>query len=460
MTLPFAAPPPIAPGLILSAPASGSGKTVLTLAILRALRQRGVAVAGIKTGPDYIDPAFHAAASGRPCVNLDSWAMAPSLLRGLARAQGTGADLLLAEGVMGLFDGALGLPAGCDTADGSTAALARLLGWPVVLIVDVKGMATSVAALIAGFVRHRPDVAVRGVILNRVGSARHVAAMTAAIASELPELCILGGLPRQGDLALPERHLGLVQAREHPDLERFLDASARLLTEHIDLDRLIALAQPLKNGPTDAAPRPLPPPGQRIALARDDAFAFTYPAVLQGWRDAGAEITFFSPLADEGPDATADAIHLPGGYPELHAGRLAAGRTFLPSLRAAAGRGVAIFGECGGYMVLGRGLTAADGTLHAMAGLLPVDTSFAARRRHLGYRRARQLSAGWPGAVGEGFSAHEFHYASIIAEAGDEAGRLFAVTDAGGTALGSVGQRRGSVAGSFLHLISAAPGPA
>jgi cobyrinic acid a,c-diamide synthase len=198
----------------------------------------------------------------------------------------------------------------------------------------------------------------------------------------------------------------------------------------------------------------LPPLGQRIAVARDAAFVFAYPAVLDDWRRGGASLSFFSPLADETPDAGADAVYLPGGYPELHAGRLAGGRNFLTGLRAAADRGAAIYGECGGYMVLGEGLVDAAGTRHAMAGLLPLETSFATRRRHLGYRRARLLASGPLGAAGSEFRGHEFHYATILGE-GDGAA-LFAASDADGAPLGAVGRARGKVQGSFLHLVDRA----
>jgi cobyrinic acid a,c-diamide synthase len=465
------------PGLILAAPSSGSGKTVVTLALSRALTRRGLTVAGVKAGPDYIDPAFHEAACGRACVNIDTWAMGAALIASLAARQTRGVDLVLAEGVMGLFDGALGVDA--PLADGSAASLAGRTGWPVVLVVDCRGMGASVAALVSGFARHRADCPVAGVILNRVGSDRHLEALSQAIAQAVPGIRVLGGLPHRADLVVPERHLGLVQAREHPALDRFLEAAADCVAEHLDLDALVALARPLESAGATASKRPLPPPGsiwplpppvanwplpppvanwplpppgQRIALALDDAFAFTYDAVLAGWRAAGAEILPFSPLADQGPDGSADAVYLPGGYPELQAGRLADSRVFLGGLRAAAARGTTIFGECGGYMVMGRSLTDGQGRVHAMAGLLPVDTSFAQRKRHLGYRRACMVASGWWGTEGEILSGHEFHYASVTADSAED--RLYALTDAQGRDLGAAGHRNGSVAGGFVHLIA------
>ncbi len=435
----------MARGLIIAAPASGSGKTVVTLALLRALRDRGLGVASVKVGPDYIDPAFHTAASGRPCLNLDGWAMRRETLAALAARAGAGADLVLGEGVMGLFDGA---------ADGSgtTADLALLTGWPVVLVVDAQGMAASAAALVHGFASYRPEVPLAGVIFNRVGGERHGRLLAEACAPlGLP---VLGALPQSPELALPDRHLGLVQAAEHPELETFLAGAAALVGRYLDTERLAALARPCRLAPAAFAPV-LAPLGQRIAVARDTAFAFAYPFVLDGWRAAGAEVTHFSPLADEAPDPAADALYLPGGYPELHAGRLAANARFLEGLRAAAGRGAVLYGECGGYMVLGRGLIDGAGERHALAGLLPVETSFATRRLSLGYREAALVANGPLGPAGARYRGHEFHFASLAGSEGEAP--LFRCTDALGAESGAMGCRLGTVMGSFLHLVDRAP---
>ncbi|MGK9233204.1 cobyrinate a,c-diamide synthase [Inquilinus limosus] len=484
------------PALMIAAPASGSGKTVVTLGLLRHLRDRGVAVASAKSGPDYIDPAFHAAASGRPCVNLDAWAMRPETLDALAARQAEGAELLVVEAAMGLFDGA---PGPGSVGDGSAADLAARFGWPVVLVLDAGGQGYSAAAVLAGFRSFRGDVRIAGVIFNRVGSARHEAVLRRAAAhAGLP---VLGLIPRLPALALPSRHLGLVQAGEHAALEAFLAAAGEAVGAGVDVLALkqIALMSPPSprgrgvggggscgesggpehgsgvvsldepgRGPLIDNPLPLapsrkgrgdsenliPPLGQRIAVARDTAFAFAYPHLLAAWREAGAEILPFSPLADEGPDASADAVYLPGGYPELHADLLSASRRFLDGLRAAAGQGRAVYGECGGYMVLGAGLTNAEGRRHAMAGLLPVETSFAERRLHLGYRQTTLAAATPLGAAGTAWRGHEFHYASILSEGPGEA--LFEAWDAEGTPLGRLGRRAGSVFGSFFHLIDRA----
>lgn len=426
------------PGLVIAAPSSGSGKTVTTLGLLRALRTAGVDVASCKVGPDYIDPRFHAAASGRPCRNLDPWAMRRATL---ARLAGAEADLLVVEGVMGLFDGAA-------DGTGSTADLAALAGWPVVLVLDVARQGQSAAAVLHGFRGFRPDVHVAGVILNRVGSPSHEAIIRAALAPlGVP---VLGAVPRSAALELPHRHLGLVQAEEHADLDAFLDRAAAVLGRAVDLDALRSLARPARFSGSPAG-FTLPPLGQRIALARDQAFAFAYPHLLEDWRAQGAELLPFSPLADEAPDAAADAVYLPGGYPELHAGRLAANRRFMDGLRAAAGRGAVVYGECGGYMVLGDALQDAGGATHTMAGLLPVATSFAKRTLHLGYRRMMALADTPLGPAGTELRGHEFHYASITsADAGQP---LFRVADARGTDLGRLGSRQGSICGSFMHIV-------
>lgn len=428
-------------GFIIAAPASGTGKTTVMLGLLRAFRDRGLAVQPFKCGPDYIDPAFHLAASGRQSFNLDGWAMPQELIGGLAGAAGD-ADLVVAEGSMGLFDGVLKSGA---FSNGSSASISRETGWPVVLVIDCSGQAQSAAATGLGFSRLDPDLPFAGVILNRVASARHESLLRASFADL--GMTVFGCLPRRHDLTLAERHLGLVQAVEHPSLEQAVQDYATMLTGHVDLDALLAAA----GSRVVARPTPrIPPPAQRIALSRDAAFSFTYPHLLRGWRDAGAEIRFFSPLADEAPDADADLVWLAGGYPELHAGRIAANRRFLNALRGFA-ETRPVHGECGGYMVLGEELTDAEGRTHAMAGLLGLKTSFAKRRLNLGYRHATLLAPVGNYAEGTGLRGHEFHYSSILAQPDQPLAR---VTDANGDEAAQSGSRRGRATGSFFHMIA------
>jgi cobyrinic acid a,c-diamide synthase len=435
-----------APGLIISAPSSGSGKTTITLGLLRAFRNSGIRVASAKVGPDYIDPSFHAAAAGTACVNLDGWAMRPALLDHLAACASMEADLLIVEGVMGLFDGAA-VPGA--TNDGSSAALAARFGWPVVLVIDARAQAQSVAALAQGFRDHRPDLTLAGVILNRVGGERHVRLLSGAL--DDVGIAVLGAVPREARLAVPSRHLGLVQAAEHPDLEAFIQDAASAAAASIDLQALRRAARAMPTPRRDASVAAPPPLGQRIAVAQDAAFGFTYPHLLEGWRDAGAEISIFSPLRDEAPARKATAVFLPGGYPELHAGALAANQKFLAGLRSAADRNMTVYGECGGYMVLGEGLTDEEGKRHRMAGLLGVETSFAQRSLSLGYRLARTSAVTRLGPARSPFRGHEFHYATVVREGGDDP--LFSIEDSDGNPLGKTGLVRGPVFGSFMHLI-------
>ncbi len=432
-------------GLVIGAPRSGSGKTTITLALIAALRRRGVAVRAAKSGPDYIDPAFHAVASGAPVPNLDSWAMPPPLLDGLAQRAGAGAALLVVESAMGLFDGVAGPPG----RTGAAADLAARLHLPVLLVLDVSGQSQTAAAVARGFATHDPAVAVCGVVLNRVGSERHRLGASAAI--EAVGIPVLGALPRDPALTLPERHLGLVQAFEHPDLLVLLDRLADIAEQHLELDAILRHAAPLASAIPSALG--LPPPGQCIALAADAAFSFVYAHLIDGWRAAGAEIVRFSPLAGEAPPDCCDVCWLPGGYPELHAARLAAAGAFMAGLaRFAQTRPV--HGECGGHMALGQGIEDASGARHAMAGLLSHETSFARRKMNLGYREATLLADSPIGAAGTAVRGHEFHYASTV-DPGTDA-PLAALRDAAGRSLGTAGGRRGHVTGSFFHVIAPA----
>ena len=428
-------------GLIVSAAASGSGKTVVTVGLQRALRRGGWRVAAAKTGPDYIDPVFHAAATGRASVNIDGFAMAPAMLAGLAAAAGADADFVVAEGAMGLFDGVAS-----TGRSGTTADIARLLGWPVLLVLDAGGAAQTIAATAHGLATFPGGPRVMGAIANRVASERHGRMIAAGF--ERSGLPLLGLIPKDERLALPSRHLGLVQAEETDALDARIEGTADVIAEHCDLEAICGAAAPI--APTSLAPSRIRPPGQRIAVARDAAFGFLYSHLLDGWRRAGAEIHFFSPLADQTPSSDCDVCWLPGGYPELHVGRLASCRQFLEGLRAfAVDRPV--HGECGGYMVLGQVIEDAEGVSHAMAGLLPIATSFARRRLQLGYRRATWRQAMLFAEAGQVSTGHEFHYATLTESGGEP---LADMADGEGHALPPAGTRVGHVTGGFFHLIA------
>lgn len=431
-------------GLIISAPASGAGKTTLMLGLLGAFRARGLVVQPFKSGPDYIDPAFHRAASGRFSMNLDTWAMAEARIAGLVAAA-AGANLVLAEGSMGLFDG-VARPGEAGT--GASADLSALTGWPVVLVLDVSGQAQSAAAVALGFSRMRPDVTVAGVVLNRVASPRHEALVR--VGMETAGIRVFGALPRRGSIEMPERHLGLVQAEETPELDRIIADAAEFVAAHLDLGALRAAAGGTRLA--GAGPAAVVPPGQRIALARDAAFSFVYPHLLDGWRAAGAEILPFSPLADEAPDESADCCWLPGGYPELHGGTLAAAARFRQGLRRFS-EARPVHGECGGYMAMGAAIVDREGARHEMAGLLGLVTSYEQRKMHLGYRLA-ELLAPVPGhCAGARLRGHEFHYSTILDQP-DMA--LARVVDANGDTVPETGSRRGHATGTFFHLIAEA----
>lgn len=427
-------------GLIIAAPSSGSGKTAITLGLLRALTCRGIDIRSAKAGPDYIDPQFHARASNLDCINLDPWAMRPKYLQQLA-SELSGHGPLLIEGMMGLFDGAI-------DGTGSVADLASLLGLPVVLVVDASRQSHSVAALVEGFANHRNEVAVAGIILNKVGSERHEAMLIKAL---LPTgIPVLGAIRRNPTLAMPERHLGLVQADEREDLNSFIELAGDVIDQSIDMTELLSIFSKLKTT-IETGARSLTPPGQRIAIARDNAFAFSYPHLINGWQQQGAEISFFSPMQDQIPDVAADAIYLPGGYPELHAGKIAANSKFMESLADHAKKNTFIYGECGGYMVLGEGLVDKAGHRHKMAGLLPLVTSYEEPKLHLGYRIVTPMTD-FPFVHGRAkMSAHEFHYSSVVGSENGE--QLFEVCDAAGENKSQVGLRRANVMGSFIHLI-------
>lgn len=392
-------------GLIIAAPSSGAGKTTVTLGLIAALTKLGQKVRPFKVGPDYIDPTYLSAASGgQVCANLDPWAMQG---RTLANLVGTVQEdeVAIVEGVMGLHDG-----------PGSTAALARQTGWPILLVIDAGKSAQTAAALAEGLALRDSDLNFAGFVFNKVASPRHEAMIQSGLRSNTPYWF----LPPISDLALPSRHLGLHQADEHEDLQRFLQAAAEW-------------AAPLKTA---------------LSLAGASQLAATQRSIAKPkLKFAEYGLTFAYPHLD----LSLATLFLPGGYPELYLDTIKADPTFLPSLKQAAAAGKPIYGECGGFMVLAEAIIDADGTRHEMAGLLPLVTTFADRKRHLGYREIEVASDFALGAKGERWRGHEFHYTQIAWQG--EAEPLFHAHDAYGTDLGPQGLKHGSVAGSYLHLI-------
>lgn len=372
--------------LLVSAPASGQGKTTVTAALARRACQQGLRVRVFKTGPDYIDPTLLAVACGSPVYQLDLWMGGEAHCRTLLHEAAQDADLILIEGVMGLYDGTP-----------SSADLARLFGVPVLAVIDGSAMAQTFGALAAGLANYQDGLPFHGVIGNRVGSAGHAGMLKASLK---PPLHWLGALSRSEEFTLPERHLGLVLAAEIGDLDARIDAAALALGDAVDfavIPRIEFAAQAL----------PVMPPllaGRRIAVARDAAFAFLYPANLDVLRALGAELRFFSPLHDEAlPDC--DALWLPGGYPELHAARFAANTAMHAALQAHHAAGRPLLAECGGMMALFDALTDKQGETHRMAGLLAGTTAMQPRLQALGMQ-----------AVDHGHGelrGHSFHYSKL-----------------------------------------------
>jgi cobyrinic acid a,c-diamide synthase len=394
--------------LVVAGVGSGVGKTTVTLGLLETLRRRGLVVQPFKVGPDFIDPGFHALVAGRPSYSLDGWMCSREQVRATVARQAAGADLALIEGVMGCFDGRGG--GGAESDEGSTAEIAKWLGAPVILVVDAVAMARSAGAVVLGFERFDPDLDLAGVVFNRVAGEVHWRWLRDSVTARCRAVP-LGYLPSRDSLALPERHLGLVTAAERGLPGSFLDGLSDAMTASLDIGRLLALAR------SDVAPAPaIPAPAARrrvrIGVARDPAFQFYYPANFDLLRAAGAELVFWSPLRDaELPDV--DALYLGGGYPEAHAGELAANRPMREAVRAFSAAGGPVYAECGGLLYLAEALEDESGRLHPMVGLLPTIGRMVPKRLALGYAEV-ELTCGTPiGPAGTTARGHEFHASRI-----------------------------------------------
>ena len=397
----------IAPALVVAGTHSGSGKTTVTLAILAALARRGVRVQGFKVGPDFIDPGHHAAITGRPGRNLDTWLMGPEALASSYRRATLGADLAVIEGVMGLFDGR-----GATDEAGSTADLARLWKLPVTLVVDARGLARSIAPMVRGFAQFDPAVEVVGAIANRVGGPRHYPEYLAPALRSETNVEALGYLSRADALTIPSRHLGLTTADEFRPGSAFVDALADAAETGLDLDRLLALARPPRLG-EGLAKAPPPATSRRVALARDAAFCFHYEDNFDLLRDAGAEVVPFSPLADAALPEGAELLLLGGGYPELFAGQLAENAPMRAAIRRFHDDGGPILAECGGLMACCRELRDLQGRAFPMWGLIPARVAMRDRFAALGYVEIETISPTALGPPGTVLRGHEFHYSAL-----------------------------------------------
>ncbi len=427
------------PALLVAGTHSGAGKTTVTLGLMAALRRRGLSVQPFKCGPDFIDPTLHRLVTGRISHNLDPWMCGSDFVCSCFARHGAGADVAVVEGVMGLFDGGAG----------SSAALARLLGLPVVLVIDARAMAESAAAIVKGFEDLDPQLRLVGVICNRVAGARHLDMLRQAIGQHC-RAELLGGLTREADFVIAERHLGLHMGEEAPLSAAALERLAREIAAGIDLDRLLALAA---TAAPSVVPSVLPPPSAaagppvRLGVARDAAFCFYYEDNLALLAAAGAELVEFSPLSDSALPAGLDAIYLGGGYPELYAGQLADNQAMRHAIRRWSASGRPLYAECGGFMYLCEAVCDGDGHSFPMAGVFPVTARMGSGRAVLGYRELTLTASGLLGPAGSRLRGHEFHY-STIDPMPDEIERVYRLAD--GRVEGYT--LHGHTLGSYLHL--------
>ncbi|MBI5522486.1 MAG: cobyrinate a,c-diamide synthase [Desulfarculus sp.] len=433
--------------LLLAGTHSGAGKTTICLALLAALRRRGLTVQAFKVGPDFIDPGHHALASGRPSHNLDGWMLSREENLAIFGRHAANADLAVVEGVMGLYDG-------YDPVreEGSSAQMAKWLGLPVVLCADARAMSRSLAALAQGFSRFDPGLAWAGLLANHVGSHGHADLLRQAMAA-VPELPFLGGLTRRPDLALPERHLGLITAEDGGHDQARLAALAGWLEAGLDLDALLASLPEVAPAPPAPEPAPAGAP-VRLGVARDRAFCFYYPENLRRLEAAGAELVYFSPLCDRQLPPGLSGLYLGGGYPELHAAALAANQGLLRQIADLGRQGLVIYAECGGMMYLGRELTDLDNRRWLMAGLMPLSFRMLPRLRSLGYREITLTVDNPLGNAGTVARGHEFHYSEVNGQEADPqtSANIYQATGRRGPQPDCQGFLRGNVLASYVHL--------
>ncbi|MCK4486652.1 MAG: cobyrinate a,c-diamide synthase [Desulfobacterales bacterium] len=432
--------------MVVAGPHSGSGKTTVALGLMAAFKRRGLKVCAFKVGPDFIDPGYHSQICDAVGRNLDGWMLTQGYNRKSFQEHARGSDIAIVEGVMGLFDGYDG-----KSEAGSTAQMAKWLRLPVLLVVDARSMARSVAALIYGFEHFDQDLDFAGVVFNRVGSPTHLAYLKEAISGNIQMPC-LGGLPRESDLALPERHLGLVTSEDNPLSSEYVERLANLVERSIDLEAILATLEDPSRKEAEAiirqSPPPCPPPlaqtgfskaracfaevapgrasrgrvwvgvssrySVRIGVAKDEAFCFYYQDNLEILESFGAELVFFSPLRDERLPGGITGLYLGGGYPELFARRLSDNVSLRGEIRGLAEKDFPIYAECGGFMFLCQGIQDTEGSFYPMAGVYPFTVRMLSRLKSLGYREVR-LAASCPlGTVGQVIRGHEFHYSEMI----------------------------------------------
>ena len=429
---------------VIAGASSGSGKTTLALAIMAALKKRGLSIQPFKSGPDYIDPGHHFDACGKKSYNLDTWMMGVDGVKNTFLKSMEHADIGIIEGVMGLFDGKAGA-----ADEGSTAHLAKTLNLPVVLVIDASGMAGSVAAIVLGFESFDPQLNVAGVIFNKVGSERHFGMLKKAVELRCKSK-VLGYLPKAIEPRIPERHLGLVTSRESGNQER-ITKLIELAEEHFDLDSIISIGENPKKSDIEAnQSMPQKTTAPVIAVAYDDAFTFYYDENLELLEGYGAKVVYFSPLIDEALPKGTCGIYLGGGYPEIYARELSNNATLMAEIKKYVEKGIPLYAECGGLMYLGRGLIDLDGKNYKMANIYPWVSRMLSKRKALGYREVvgRKNSLFLP--EGERIRGHEFHYSEITIE--EDCVSTYLVTDSAGKQHAEEGYRYKNSLASYIHL--------
>lgn len=431
-------------GIVIAGVASGVGKTTVAAAIMGALSARGQKVQPFKVGPDYIDPSYHSVVCGSPCRNLDSWLLPPEAIRELFQRAMVGKDIAVIEGVMGLYDGATG-----DDEAGSTAQLAKLLGLPVILVVDASKSSRSVGAVALGFRTFDPALKLAGVILNGIAGDLHLNLARPSL--DQVGLHCLGYVPGRQEFTLPERHLGLVPTAEGRVAAAYYQHLADQAATTIDLDRLLAIASeasvPEASAPT-LFPRQTVAPQVAIAVAMDKAFNFYYPDsldLLQAW---GAELLPFSPLDDAALPPGVHGVYIGGGFPEMFAEPLSHNASMRASLRAAARRGLPLYAECGGLMYLGQSIEDLEGRAHAMVGVVPGRSVLKGSRLTLGYRTLRALHNTCLLEAGDTVRGHEFHFSSLQDSPADVPA-VYEVLEQPGRREGFVRQQ---IVASYMHI--------
>jgi cobyrinic acid a,c-diamide synthase len=435
------------PRVVIAATASGVGKTTATVALIGAMRARGLKVAAFKCGPDYLDPTYHERAAGVRSHNLDGWMMdRAAVVATFARASAD-ADIAVIEGMMGLFDSAT--PTG---EEGSTAQIAKWLDAPIILVTDASGVARTIAAVSAGFARFDPAVRVAGMICNRVGGRGHLDLLRAAE----PEVPIVGGFPASAELAFPERHLGLLMADESNVPQRLIDGWSRLAANWLDLDAIaeIARSAPALRVDHASGSRNIDsssPPRCRIGMAYDAAFHFYYEDNLNRLRSVGAEIVNFSPIRDrELPDV--DGLYFGGGYPEAFAKELSSNAAMLAAIRRFAADGGLIYAECGGLMYLTDAIRTLDGARWPMAAIIPGVAVMSKRLQAIGYVEVESRADSILGRAQTRFRGHQFRHSTLEgADGGDQIDRIYNVKPRWGGAAFAEGYRVGNVVASYVH---------